>query len=113
MICELGTLASIEGWPPCGGAIHGHHIINKSKYRGLGHIKKYIDKHPHIFFANVCAVHNVGRWADTPAARRFLLLRKCDKYGAHNVINAIDNIPWKTKPVELSFDGLVGKERRG
>ena len=107
MICELGLLASQRGWQTCGGPLHKHHIINKSKYRGNAKVKKYINKHPHIFYADVCAIHNVGRFADTKEAQRFLLMRRCDEWGLHNVMNAVDRIPWKVKPPELSFKGLT------
>lgn len=91
----------------CGGRNHYHHIINKSKLRGNKAARHYCEvEHPEIFLAEVCANHNVSRWADTREAAGMLVRMKAEQYGEEYVRHIWDGVPWKAPRPELSFDVL-------
>lgn len=71
--CELWLLARYKKWGRCGPDIHQHHLINKSKMRSSPEALKFAEAHWEIWGADVCDVHNVSRFADTPAAQAWLL----------------------------------------
>lgn len=91
----------------CGGRIHLHHLVNRGKLRGNVAARLYCESLPHIFLAEVCEWHNVMRWADTKQARKYLFLQKVAEYGEEAVVEAINNIPWKVVPYELTYDGIM------
>jgi hypothetical protein len=91
----------------CSNVLHGHHILNKSKYRGNKAVAKYVKKHSEVFIAQVCSTHNVERWADTPAAQRILLRKKSKLLGVDYVKQIWDGAPFKVHHPELSYDSIV------
>lgn len=109
MICELwGFGANVLGKViKCSNALDRHHLINRSKFKRGSAVDKYIEKHPEIFFSDVCGVHNCDRWADTPVARRILLKRKVDTWGIEYVKSVINGMPWKVAHPELSYKGIM------
>ena len=109
MICELrGFGVNVLGKPiRCIPALDGHHLINRAKFKRGSKVDKYIQKHPEIFFSDVCGVHNRDKWADTPVARRILLKRKVDTWGIEYVKSVINGMPWKVVPHELTYDGIM------
>lgn len=63
------------------GELQGHHIINKTEVLGNSKGRAILAACPPIIMAQVCSAHNVGRLADSPAARKILLLQNIYKYG--------------------------------
>ena len=91
----------------CAGNMQRHHIINKSKLKGNKKARHYVDvEYPHVFLVEICANHNVSRWADTDTAAGILLKHKVDLYGMDYVRSIWDNIPWKVPRPESRFDAL-------
>jgi len=101
--CELEGFNDVK----CGGRIHRHHLINRGKLRGNTSARIYCEQHGEIFWCDVCEYHNVMRWADTKQARRILLKKKVEIFGTEYCKEVIDGIPWKVKPPELSFQGIM------
>lgn len=64
-----------------GGKFQGHHIINKSETLGNKEGRAILAACPEEIMAQVCSAHNVGRLADSPAARKILLLQQIYKFG--------------------------------
>ena len=92
----------------CSQSLEGHHILSKSKYRGAKAVKAYVAKHPEVFIADVCSVHNgATKLADTPAARRILLEAKVELLGEEYVRSVWNGLPWKVPPHELSYDAIM------
>ncbi len=92
----------------CSNALEGHHLLSKSKYRGAKAVKKYVAKHPEVFIADVCSIHNgATKLADTPAARRLLLEAKVELLTEEYVKSVWAEIPWKVAPPELSYAGIM------
>ena len=108
-LCELrGFGTNVNGKViKCSNDLHNHHILSKGKFMKSKAVKKYVDKHPEVFLAQVCSVHNVQRWADTPAARRILLRKKVELFGNGYVRNVWDSTPWKVFPHELLYDSVM------
>lgn len=92
----------------CGGRIEWHHIINRSKVRGNKKARKYID-HRHLR-AWVCTVHNVGRDADSPEVRKYLLYGRGLLHGEAYMRDLVNNIPWKVVHHELTWDGIMAND---
>ena len=92
----------------CSQSLEGHHILSKSKYRGAKAVKKYVKKHPEVFIADVCSVHNgATKLADTPAARRILLGKKNKLLGSDYVRDIWNGAPWKVFPHELRWETIM------
>ena len=102
-------LCPLQGYKvACAGRPHRHHIINKSKLRGNKAARDYVEKeHPDIFLIEICANHNVSRWADTREAAGILLACKVAEYGEDYVREIWDAIPWKVPRPELRFESLM------
>ena len=98
----------LEGYGTfCAGGIHHHHIINRSKLRGNKAARNYCEmQYPEIFLVQICANHNVSRWADTREAAGILIAHKVMLYGEDNVRKIWDGVPWKVPRPELRFDVL-------
>ena len=98
---------ALEGWYgiECSDYLDWHHIINRGKLTRKQ--QRYIEEYSHIFLIPVCTHHNRDRWADTPEARQHLFKIKEEQFGKEAVMNAINNIPWKVQPPELSYDGIM------
>ena len=93
----------LRGYGSCNGRITAHHII------GLGYTIKSpaARKVCDILQAPVCYAHNVGRSADTPWARRVLMLRLAEVVGEAWLSSYVDAIPWKVSRPELSWKGIM------
>ena len=102
--CELAFLGG------CSGRLNSHHIINKSRTRGNKAARKFIDAHPEIFFARVCAHHNQSRWADTKRCRRILVLHKTASQGLDAVDYHLAELRklFKSNADDLTIRGLTG-----
>ena len=98
----------------CAGRPHKHHMINKSKLRGNKAARHYVEvKHPDVFLVEICANHNVSRWADTREAASILLRYKVKLLGEDYVREIWDGIPWKVPRPELRFDVLYCLTKNG
>ena len=96
----------------CGGRLHWHHILNRGKLTATQ--IAYCHDYPHLFLIEVCAFHNVTRMADSKKARAYLVQKKIDMLKAEGIKHAegimegaIDMIPWKVPPYELSYKGIM------
>ena len=106
MICAFADAWEEFGWPPCGNGIHHHHAINKSKLAGNKRAKKLVETlYQDIFIVPVCGVHNVGRYADTKYARKYLL----ELWPRHYVEEALAHVRscYKGDYPELSYEALT------
>lgn len=75
--------------------------------RGNPTVRAYLVTTPPKLTSWVCAAHNVGRLADTRAARKILLLQKIDEYGYEAMEIEINGLPWKVKLEQLALARLV------
>lgn len=103
-MCRLAGL----GFGPCKGREHRHHIIAVGKARGSKAVSRVLKSYPPELIALVCEAHNVGRAADSTRARRALVKQNTALYGEPRMRQAIDGLPWKVQPHELTFDGIMG-----
>ena len=93
----------LRGYGSCNGRITAHHII------GLGYTIKSpaARKVCDMLKAPTCNAHNVGRSADTPWARRVLMLRLAEVVGEEWLETYINDIPWRKPRPELSWRGIM------
>jgi hypothetical protein len=91
----------------CSSTMHDHHIWNKSKYPKSKKVKAYIKKHPEVFIARVCSVHNVDRWADQPAARRKMVRQKNELLGSDYVRDTWNAMPYDVFPHEFKWEAVM------
>lgn len=75
--------------------------------RGNAAVRAYLVTTPPKLTSWVCAAHNVGKWADTRAARKILLLQKVEQYSYEAMEIEIDGLPWKVKLEQLTLAFLV------
>ena len=108
-ICELrGFGTNVNGKViRCSNDLHNHHILGKGKYMKSKAVKAYIKKHPEVFIAQVCSVHNVDRWADTRPAMRMLLGNKNKLLGSDYVQPIWDGQPYKVFPPEFEWKRIM------
>jgi hypothetical protein len=109
VLCELrGFATNVLGKEiRCSNTLHSHHILNKAKFAKSKAVKVYVKKHPEVYIAQVCSVHNVDRWADTPAARRILLRNKNKLLGSDYVKSVWNEAPFKVFPPELKWEAVM------
>lgn len=91
MGCELKWLAKKEGWPECSGRLHRHHIVARSKTVKSKALRKATER-PELY-AWVCALHNVGRWADSKVAQELFFANRRQRYPDFESI--LDSLPYK------------------
>ena len=100
--CELEGFAGIK----CGRSFHSHHLINRSKAKKGTKAYKALDAEE--LKCIVCDNHNAHtKSADWPSARRILLLKKIERYGADHMRELINGIPWKVPFPEMSFEAIL------
>jgi len=100
-----------NGYGPCSDGLDGHHIISKQMLRNTT-ARKFVDKNPHVFIANVCPCHNSQtKAADLPAARAHLLLRRCDLYGMAYMTEMWEDLKshFKQFPAEWELFRLIAR----
>lgn len=109
-LCELRFLAIFEDWPACDGDCQGHHVVNRSKVP-KGSARKFMEDHWEIFGADICPVHNVGRYADTPAAVAYLVHKRIKDLGAEYVSSVWEEWKkhWKAFPPEFEISAILSK----
>ena len=93
----------------CVGDLQGHHIINKSMVGGNEAARKILAACPPEIMADCCMGHNIGRLADTPAARKILLLQKIYEFGWFHMAEWFDVLlkTFKRYPTELELERLL------
>jgi len=106
MTCSFASVYQELGFPPCGGRIHHHHVINKSKLADCKVALRLVETlYQDVLMADVCEVHNVGRWADTKQGRSYLLGR-WPRYYVEEALAHVRSC-YKDNYPELSYDSLV------
>jgi hypothetical protein len=95
-ICKLRRLALELEWPRCSeDDIHTHHFWNTKGVKGdkAKEIKHVIEVlYPWVFLHDVCATHNVERYADTEAARKVLIRSVLDIHPIDHVEEAFKEL---------------------
>lgn len=93
----------------CDGPLQGHHMINKGKVGGNAEARKILVACPDEIMADVCVAHNIGRMADTPEARKILLLQKIHKYGYNHMKEWFEVFlsTFKVRPHEWELEVLL------
>lgn len=93
----------------CVGDLQGHHIINKGNTRGNPEGRSILTACPPEIMALVCYAHNVGRLADTPTARKILLLQKIYQFDWFHMKEWFDVFlaTFKRYPTELELERLL------
>lgn len=95
---------ALEGYKVrCLGQLQKHHVLGKGWARGLA--RAVIE--PPELMADVCANHNVGKWADQHDARRILVLQAIYMHGFSRIAELIDKLPWKVPLHELTLPAIL------
>lgn len=104
----LGECALAGYRVECAGPLTGQHILNKSKARGNAEVRAILARCPEEVMAEVCAAHNVDRWADQKDAQRILLLQNIYRFGWRRMKDFFDGLPWKVRHQDLTLEGILG-----
>jgi hypothetical protein len=91
----------------CVGDLEGHHLISKNMARGNSEIREILRQCPPEVMCDVCSAHNVGKLADSPVARKVLLLQKIMLYDYTHMEDFIDGLPWKVQTHDLTLRGML------
>ena len=95
---------------PLGGKhsanITRHHILAKHLTRGSRAVRKASEV-PELF-ADICDIcHSQTRRVESKEARRYLLQKRASEYGEDHMRTLVDNLPWKVRYYELTWDALL------
>jgi len=95
----------------CSRNIDLHHFISRGKLMSADAARKYCEvTHPEVFMVPVCNLHNAGtKIADSRKARKYILLRLIDTFGADYLKEVIDGVPWKVPSAhfDLTYEGIM------
>ena len=91
----------------CVGDLQGHHLISKQMARGNDEVRQTLRECPPEIMSNVCMAHNVGKLADSPAARKILFLQKIAIYDFAHMKNFVDSLPWKIHTHDRTLEGIL------
>jgi len=102
-VCELRSLGG------CAGGLERHHVLSRGKLRNVPGAMKYVEANAEILLADVCAFHNVSRYADTKKARACLLKARVSIFGVEYVNEVIEGLRslCKVPPPEWSLSALL------
>ncbi len=91
----------------CVGDNQGHHLISKNMAKGNPDVRQILRECPPEVMSAVCVAHNVGKLADSPIARKVLLLQKIMIYDYTHMEDFIDGLPWKVQTHDLTLRGML------
>jgi len=106
-----GTCA-LEGYAiRCGrGVFHRHHIVSMNLARGNDEVHAILKRYPEEVIGLICPAHNTSKWADTPDARRVLLLQNIWRFGWSRMRAFVNGLPWKVHHPELTLEAMLDAE---
>jgi hypothetical protein len=107
LIPKKGTCCLRGFMVECVGDLQGHHIISKNMARGNPDVREILRQCPEEIMADVCVNHNVGKLADSPKARKVLLLQKIMQYGFTHMEEFVDGLPWKVHRHEDTLRAML------
>lgn len=95
----------------CIGDLQGHHIISKTQTRGNSAGRKILVACPDEIMADVCQRHHQGGYAESPIARKIMLLQKIFEFGWLHMKAWFDVFlaTFKDHRVELELERLLSR----
>jgi len=112
--CELHEWAPLHGYGRCGGGMDVHHIVSKQMLRNAPKARKFVDKNPQVFMADICSYHNSQtKCADLPEARAFLLQNRVALYGLDYMLGMWHDLAklFKAFPPEWELHRLLSRNK--